>query len=581
MGDVRAVASSAATDRVRRALDPARSGSRPAPLTESARAAVTALARALALLDPAVARQGALRAGVVDHVASRLGFEPGVHAEATAAALLADLSQLVLRRPVPPHEHAVDVADAVLAARLLDDIPDLAAVSRSVRQLAERWDGAGGPQGMQGDDLSLAGRLAAVSTALVGRPDLGAIPSWTANMAHVRAAAGVSLDPELVERVVEILRSDPVDAQIVDLDRVLTVFDALVDLPASSSPVDALVTMGAAIEAADHVEDVLSLIADRAREALRTSTVTIGRVDLADRTIQVVVNAGELGAESEHFPAEEVYPLDGRPRFAGLLDSVASARSIAELPDDQAHDLVERGIQSEIMVPITIHDDLWGAVWASSRPGQRLLDENDVTTLRLVASHVATGVAQAERFAELETLALRDPLTGLGNRRVLDERLGEIFRRPAIERQDAAVIMCDVDGLKRVNDTHGHEAGDAILIEAADALRAAVADVANATVCRIGGDEFCIVLDGGGLLSAHPVAALAQRVFASGNGEGTRSLSCGVAVATIDMQTPGELLRAADEQQYQEKRERKAERGEILPERRPTRGTRRRSRRDY
>ena len=77
----------------------------------------------------------------------------------------------------------------------------------------------------------------------------------------------------------------------------------------------------------------------------------------------------------------------------------------------------------------------------------------------------------------------------------------------------------------------------------------------NSTACRIGGDEFCIILDGGGMLSAEPVMKLATRTFAeSGIG---RSLSSGIAFATPDLALPGDLLRVADEAQYEAKRRRK------------------------
>jgi diguanylate cyclase (GGDEF)-like protein len=138
--------------------------------------------------------------------------------------------------------------------------------------------------------------------------------------------------------------------------------------------------------------------------------------------------------------------------------------------------------------------------------------------------------------------------------------------------------MCDVDGLKEVNDTQGHATGDAVLLEAADALRLAVIGLPDATVCRIGGDEFCVVLDGQALLMADPVADRAQRLFARGD---DRSMSCGVAFATIEMHTPADLLRAADEAQYQQKRLRRgrpgAPEGEPLP---PADRSRRRARRD-
>jgi diguanylate cyclase (GGDEF)-like protein len=168
---------------------------------------------------------------------------------------------------------------------------------------------------------------------------------------------------------------------------------------------------------------------------------------------------------------------------------------------------------------------------------------------------------------------------------VLEGKLRQIFQRSPIARQDVAVIMCDVDGLKEINDTQGHATGDAVLLEAADALRLAVLGLPDATVCRIGGDEFCVVVDGQALLLADPVAERAQRLFARTD---DRSMSCGVAVATIEMHTPADLLRSADEAQYLQKRRRRGrdERADaaaaaLAPAPAPTERPGRRARRDH
>jgi len=115
--------------------------------------------------------------------------------------------------------------------------------------------------------------------------------------------------------------------------------------------------------------------------------------------------------------------------------------------------------------------------------------------------------------------------------------------------------MCDVDGLKTVNDTLGHSAGDQLLVAAGQSLRTAADTVTNTTVCRIGGDEFCVVLDGGGMLSSHSVMDLALELFKKSGPN--RSMSSGVALATTEVQSPNELLRRADVAQYEQKRIRK------------------------
>ena len=125
--------------------------------------------------------------------------------------------------------------------------------------------------------------------------------------------------------------------------------------------------------------------------------------------------------------------------------------------------------------------------------------------------------------------------------------------------------MCDVDGLKVVNDSLGHQEGDRLLMDAAGALRGAVRDPHRTTVCRIGGDEFCMVIDGGALLTAHEISDTIERLFARSGGAGkTRSISCGIAFGTEEITSRSALLRAADQNQYETKRTRKASRGEQV-----------------
>ena len=136
------------------------------------------------------------------------------------------------------------------------------------------------------------------------------------------------------------------------------------------------------------------------------------------------------------------------------------------------------------------------------------------------------------------------------------------------------MIRWDVDELKIVNDTLGHAVGDRVLLETANALRSAVAGLDAVTICRIGGDEFCVVLERGGLLHAQAVADRVEQIVA--RAEHTRSVSCGIAIASSAIETPSQLLRAADVAQYEQKRARKgASRGDV-----ELVGQRRRARRD-
>ena len=526
------------------------------PLDPKARAAVAALARALEVFDRAAARRAALRAHLADRIAVAAGSPVQDRVDAITGSILSEIGILLTHvRPVGAGDIVPDLASAVLSATMLDRLPGLARTSDTVRHQFERWDGTGGPHGSRGPDIALAARLLALAATLVGHPAAGQAPNWTARRRRVDELLGTVLDPDLgAAAAVEIESGGPLPSEV-SLDDVLAGLDRFVP-PERDSPVEALVSIGAAVRAADRVDEVLLVIAEQARRALSATMVTIGRVEHPTKRLEALVNAGSHGS-AERYPVNEFHDEATLPGLGRLLDGEGYVRAVDEgrMLDEGIISLRRRGLRSEAAWPIIIGDHLWGAVLATTTSNGPVLDHDHLSTLRLVATHIAAAVTQAERIAEFEELALRDPLTGLGNRRVLEERLEEIFERDSVDRQDVALIMCDVDGLKLVNDNSGHAAGDTLLIEAGAALNEAASTVANSTTCRIGGDEFCIILDGGGMLSSEPVKNLALRLFAETGPE--RSLSCGVALATPDITTPGELLRAADVAQYEQKRFRK------------------------
>jgi diguanylate cyclase (GGDEF)-like protein len=525
-----------------------------APLDPDGNAAVAALGRALEVHDPAAARRAAVRAAVVAHLAEPLQLSDEVVAHAIAAALVAEVGNLVSRARMQTE----DPAAAVLAAAVLDRLPGLDGPARTVRHLFEHWDGTGGPLGLAGEVIPYPSRLLAVVSSCVGPLDAGATPSWSVRAGRTRSFAGTVLDPALTALVVAALAEQPVDVTRATLDSALALLDRLSVVAGGATPVDTLRTITAAVTSVDRLDDVLGLIAEQTRRATGASRVGIGRVDADRALLCVLVNVGDLPAGTTPRPTAEVHPLESFPAFTAFTsgrDHLLSVEADPAGTDPVTRYLRDRDAVSEAAATVDVGGQRWGVVWVANRPGRPPLDETTLDTLRTVAGHVAATAAQVQRLTELEHLALRDPLTGLGNRRVLELTLREIFARPAIDRQDCAVIMCDVDELKVVNDTLGHAAGDKVLLDAAAALREATSPLSRSTVCRIGGDEYCVVIDGGGMLHAHAVAARAQEVF-SRSGP-SRSLSCGVAFARSAVETPSQLLRAADEAQYQEKRARK------------------------
>ncbi|MGH8894480.1 MAG: PAS domain S-box protein, partial [Actinomycetes bacterium] len=162
--------------------------------------------------------------------------------------------------------------------------------------------------------------------------------------------------------------------------------------------------------------------------------------------------------------------------------------------------------------------------------------------------------ARAEQ-QELQRKALHDPLTGLPNRDLLMDHLSHALLRSARSGTSIAVMFCDLDHFKTVNDTYGHEAGDLLLVAVADRLRGVMRP--GDTVARLGGDEFVVVAEG--LPDAGAVRALGERVL-RGLGEpvpvGAHTLhvgvSVGVAVATSEDDARS-VLREADAAMYRAK----------------------------
>jgi diguanylate cyclase (GGDEF)-like protein len=314
----------------------------------------------------------------------------------------------------------------------------------------------------------------------------------------------------------------------------------------------ALVDVAAAAGAAHRLEDVLELAAERALEALGCASLSIGRWEAG--WIVTLVNVGRLGPGEERLPADERYPLDQFPTTARVLSGAGMMVASVDDPDtDQAHRDLLRRLQKEssVTVPVVIEGTTWGELWATSDNREPRLSERDGLFLRAIADQIAVAIGRAELFAKVEALAYTDPLTGLANRRVLEHELERTCDAP--EGPDApALLLCDIDGLKAVNDQSGHEAGDAVIVQVAMALTEAALPHDDAVVSRMGGDEFCVLLPGGDADAARAIAENAADHLDHEDAVPVR-ISCGVAARSAGADRPAELLRAADAAQYRAK----------------------------
>lgn len=187
-------------------------------------------------------------------------------------------------------------------------------------------------------------------------------------------------------------------------------------------------------------------------------------------------------------------------------------------------------IRSALAVPLQGEDAEELGYLAVYAHGDEQLTERTLADLELLALRAGPAIENARRYREARQLADTDALTGLHNRRTFHETLGREVARAHRYGRSLALIVLDLDDFKAVNDRFGHLAGDAVLAEVGERLRgvARSADVA----CRIGGEEFAVILPESGLaeaealyqrlataVSVRPISELESVRFSAGLGE--------------------------------------------------------------
>jgi diguanylate cyclase (GGDEF)-like protein len=202
-------------------------------------------------------------------------------------------------------------------------------------------------------------------------------------------------------------------------------------------------------------------------------------------------------------------------------------------------DLRDAGVEAMIAVGLFAQRELLGVLLlASGEPA--IVDTDDVERLEQLATHAAACLRTTELLGSLREQAASDPLTGLGHHATFHAALGASHRRPS-----TAVVVCDIDGFKRLNDTYGHGHGDRVLCGITEAMTGALRR--GDRLFRIGGDEFAALLAVESKTEALGAASrLREAVNAAGLGV---TVSIGVAVPHAD-ETDASLLARADRALY-------------------------------
>jgi diguanylate cyclase (GGDEF)-like protein len=309
------------------------------------------------------------------------------------------------------------------------------------------------------------------------------------------------------------------------------------------------------------VEQVMETAFSAAAQIVEHDIAAISLFDAEQKMHRVLSVRVREGAE-KMLQVESLNGLEFRPN-SGLVSMVVKNKHYlpagGELRDAAPHVFTKRvklrDAESLLVLPLMTADEAIGTFTLVSRNPRRF--RKDVREmLRIIANQVAVSIQNALMYRKMETMATTDGLTGLTNHRTFQERFGNLVERADRHGHRAAVLLCDVDHFKSVNDNYGHPVGDEVLRQVAAVLRAAVRKID--IPARYGGEEFAVVLEETDLEGAVMLANRIRKdvgalMLESDKGTFQITMSVGVAAFPDDSRDRAELIERADMALYHAK----------------------------
>jgi diguanylate cyclase (GGDEF)-like protein/putative nucleotidyltransferase with HDIG domain len=524
-------------------------------------------------------------------IAKEMGLSTGEIEALRAAALLHDIGKLgvpehIINKPgkLTPEEFEKMKVHPLVGAEILDRVAFPYPVSPIVRSHHERWDGSGYPAGLVGEEIPIGARILAAVDCLDAlashRQYRPAIPLDQA-MNTVKQKAGTWFDP----KVVALLESRYVElegmSQTLDAGFIPSGFSKDLRVERGLAPAAGFETSAEAPVESDFLSSIAS--ARQEAQAMFELSQDLGNSLSLSETLSVLsMRLRKL----IHYDSIAVYVN----RNGWLLPELVSGENFRVLsslkirvgeglcgwvaengkPIINGNPQVEAGysadpekyatLQSALAVPLEGLNGVVG-VLAMYHSSQDAFTPDHLRILLAVASKVALSVENALKYQQAESSATTDFLTGLPNARSLFVHLAQEVARCRRMKTSLAVMVCDIDGLKKINDSFGHLEGDKLLREFSMRLKEACRGYDY--VARMGGDEFVVTAPG-----LTPEAALEkasrlnQAAIEAGRhtcGKDVVSLSVGTAFCPEDGFDVEALLAEADRRMYSVKQVHHAE----------------------
>jgi diguanylate cyclase (GGDEF)-like protein len=304
------------------------------------------------------------------------------------------------------------------------------------------------------------------------------------------------------------------------------------------------------------VREVLEVVMQKVSELLRPRNWSLLLEDERTGSLYFEIAVGE-GAD--RLKTLTVLPGEG---IAGAVFSSGTARCVDEVHHDpkftRRFDDASRFVtRSVLAVPLMVRGRALGVIELVNGAGDPPFTDDDLRVVTGIADFAAIAIDNARNFRRIQELTLTDEHTGLYNMRHLRALLQTEVERAKRFKHPLSLLFIDLDHFKRVNDTHGHLVGSAVLKEVGELLSRCVRQIDSAF--RYGGDEFAVLLvetdvDSSRVVGERIVERFREHVFQKERGLALK-VTCSVGLATFPDHAQGamELLQAADREMYRVK----------------------------
>lgn len=524
---------------------------------------VLALAAAVDAKDPTADGHSAQVAAYSRRIAQALELPAAEVELIELAGLLHDIGKVgvparMLQKAdrLDPAEWAVIQRHPDIGAGILAESPLLAPLVPMVRHHHERYDGQGYPDRLAGEAIPLGaaivGLAEAFETMIAGRAYYPAI-TIDAAIAEIVQASGTQFHPRVVAAFLRTLESAELGA---------------VQVAPRVSPAEARPVIGFEARAFTLLQQIsaeLSALVDIGRFLRHLCTLleaeftdSICDIFFVDTDLHDLVNIAPSWIKSE---TGRSYVIKEGLGIIGWVAEHGVAQNVGDVLLDPRYITPPNGqpMRSEIAVPLLVDGRCVGVLNLES-PRVAAYSVTDQQVLEMVATYVAQAIEVANLHDRLKRQADLDPMTELLNHRAFYARLEQELARAEQAGTSLAVVILDADGLKAINDSAGHLAGDAVIRALAQHLAAHVR--LEETLARYGGDEFAIVApQATAAMLEERLQAIDRALTEQAEPALLPTLSWGIATFPEDGRRATELVARADAAMYARKRQRRAAAG--------------------